>query len=83
MAQCYNARQRLVQRNEPQHPPRRTPAGRPGQQNGKSLPLFIYGVNYGKYMLCLLKTRIIPMQPTAIPIRNDCNRHLNSMAQQD
>ena len=25
-----NARQRLVQRNEPQHPPRRTPAGRPG-----------------------------------------------------
>ena len=29
--QCYNARQRLVQRNEPQHPPRRTPAGRPGK----------------------------------------------------
>ena len=25
---CYNAHQRLVQRNEPQHPPRRTPAGR-------------------------------------------------------
>ncbi len=27
--------------------------------------------------------RIIPMQPTATPIRNSCNRHLSNMEQQE
>ena len=47
-------------------------------------------LEYGEYIYsdgtilvgnCLF--RIIPMPPTAIPIRDTCNRHLNDMEQQD